>query len=204
MQWPIATLALMLAAGLSVVDSAGVRSVAVTKQQADSMEKKIALIQRQGSEPAPAGTRRRTSVTEGELNSWFTYVAPPLLPNGLADPKLTIVDGRTVVGEAVADLDAVSKSRASGGTFDLWNLIGGRVPVTVTGLLQARGGKVRFELQSAQVAGVSVSPRVVQMLLGYFSRSPAHPDGLRLDEEYELPAGIKDIELGPGTAVVVQ
>jgi hypothetical protein len=197
---PLTTLGVLLAVGLPAPQGA-----TVTKAHADSMAKKIAVIQRQGSERAPSGAKRRTPVSEAELNSWFAFQGLPLLPTGLTEPKLRIVDNRTVVGDGVVDLDVVAKSRATGGGgFDIWNLIGGRVPVTVTGFISARGGKGRFELQSAQVAGVPVSPRVVQLLLGYYSRSASHPDGLRLDQEYELPSGIREIELSPGTAVVVQ
>jgi hypothetical protein len=143
-------------------------------------------------------------MSEGELNSWFAYHAPPLLPKGLASPQLTIVDNKTVVANAVIDLDAVAKSRASGSAFDIWNLIGGRVPVTISGVIRAEGGRARFDMQSAQVSGVSIPPRVVQQLVDYYSRTPDHPEGLRLGDEYALPAGIQGIELSPGAAVVVQ
>jgi hypothetical protein len=195
----LTTFALMLACGLPVLEGA-----TVSRQQADSMARKITIIERQGAEKGRAGARRRTPMSEGELNSWFVYHAPPLLPKGLAEPKLTIVDNRTVVGTAVLDLDAVAKSRATGGVFDIWNLIGGRLPVTLKGVVRAQGGRGRFDLQSAEVSGISLPPRVVQQLVDYYSRTPSHPEGLRLDEEYELPAGIRDIELSPGAAVVVQ
>jgi hypothetical protein len=143
-------------------------------------------------------------MSEGEVNSWFAYHAPPLLPKGLTEPRLTIVDTRKVVGVATVDLDAIAKSRQSGRTFDIWNLIGGRVPVTVTGLVNAHDGRVRFNLESAEISGVPVPTRIVQELVDYYSRTPDRPNGLRLDDEFELPAGIRDIELSPGAAVVVQ
>jgi hypothetical protein len=179
----------------------------VSKQQADSLAKKITLIEQHGaSAPRPPTPKspRRTPMSEGEVNSWFAYHAPPLLPNGLTEPRLTIVDTRKVVGVATVDLDAIAKSRQSGRTFDIWKLIGGRVPVTVTGLVNAHDGRVRFDLQSAEISGVPVPTRVVQELVDYYSRSPDRPNGLRLDDEFALPAGIRDIELSPGAAVVVQ
>jgi hypothetical protein len=194
------TLTLIVAFGLSL------EGVTVSKQQADSLAKKITQIEQQGQASAPkrAAGVRRTPMSEGEVNSWFAYHAPPLLPNGLTEPRLTIVDTRKVVGVATVDLDAIAKSRASGRTFDIWNLIGGRVPVTVTGLVNAHDGKVRFDLQSAEISGVPVPTRIVQELVDYYSRTPERPNGLRLDDEFALPAGIRDIELSPGAAVVVQ
>jgi hypothetical protein len=59
-------------------------------------------------------------------------------------------------------------------------------------------------MESAELAGVPVPNRIVQELVDYYSRTPERPDGLRLDREYTLPAGIQAIELRPGLAVVVQ
>ena len=188
-----------LALAFAVVEGAS-----VSKQQAESFARKIELIEQQGAAPGTRGAVRRTSVTEAEVNSWFTYSAASSLPTGVAAPKLTIVGNRKVIGTATVDLDAVAKSRSRGGVFDIWSLIGGQVPVTVSGLLHAQGGRARFDLQEAEVSGIPVPRRVVEELVDYYSRTPDHPEGVRLDQEFALPAGIRQIELSPGTAVVVQ
>jgi hypothetical protein len=197
--WLRLIFAIALAGGVAALDAA-----AVTKQQADSMAEKIEAIEQYGSQGARSGTRRRTPMSESELNSWLVYHAPPLLPAGVTQPRLTIADNRTVVGVMVVDLDAVARSRASGRSFDIWNLVGGQVPVTVTGVIHTAAGRGRFELQSADLSGVPVPPRVVQELVDYYSRTADHPDGVRLDAEYALPVGIQEIELTRGAAVVVQ
>jgi hypothetical protein len=175
---------------------------AVSRQQADVFEKKLETIERHAAKsPRPS---QRTPVTESEINSWFAYRAEPVLPEGLTRPSLTIVGNGQVSGTATLDLDAVAKTRQSGRTFDLWNLVGGRMPVTVEGIVRTRSGRGRFQLQEAWVAGVPVPQRIVQELLSYYSRTDRHPGGRRLDEEFELPAGIQTIEMSPGAAVVVQ
>ena len=177
-------------------------SGAVSRQQADVFEKKIETIERHGAKsPRPS---QRTSVTESEINSWFAYRSDPVLPEGLTRPSLTIVGNGQVSGTATLDLDAVAKTRQSGRTFDLWNLVGGRMPVTVEGVIRTRGGRGRFELREAWVAGIPIPQRIVQELLSYYSRTDNHPSGRRLDEDFELPAGIQTIEMSPGAAVVVQ
>jgi hypothetical protein len=175
----------------------------VSRQQADVFEKKLETIERNAAAKASRAPAR-TPVTETEINSWFTYRSEPVLPDGLTKPSLTIVGNGQVSGTATLDLDAVAKSRQSGRTFDVWNLVGGQMPVTVAGVVRTRGGKGRFELQEASVAGIPVPRRVVQELLSYYSRSPRHPNGRRLEDEFELPAGIQMIETSPGAAVVVQ
>ena len=175
----------------------------VSRQQADVFAKKIAQIQQQG-----AGERqtvpRRTPVSQDELNSWFTYRAQPLLPAGVSRPQLTIVGQGKVAGEVTVDLEEVAKRRKSGGTFDPWSYLGGRVPLTVEGILHTDNGRGRFEVQSAEVSGVPVPKTILQELISYYSRTPDDPDGISLDAAFTLPAGIDKIEVGQGTAVVVQ
>jgi hypothetical protein len=78
------------------------------------------------------------------------------------------------------------------------------VPVTFTGILHTKDGQGRFELESADVSGVPVPRTLLQELLSYYSRTTDTPQGVRLDDTFQLPANIKAIEVGQGQAVVVQ
>jgi hypothetical protein len=176
---------------------------APSRQQADAFAKKIALIQQQGSAQSGAAARR-TPVTQDELNSWFTYRAEPMLPEGVSRPQLQIVGQGKVAGEVTVDLEAIGRRRASGGTFDPWSYLGGRVPVTVSGILHTQDGRGRFELQTAEVSGVPVPKTILQELVSHYSRTPNNPDGFDLDDPFPLPANIDKIEVGQGQAVVVQ
>jgi hypothetical protein len=193
-----------LALGLAVLLMMSTLGAAtVTRQQADVFVRKLNEI----AKPNPKAIRpglRRTPVTEGELNSWFAFHAQPLLPAGVSDPQITIVGDGKVAGQAVVDFDAISKKRASGATLDPWRLIGGRVPVNVLGTLQTRNGIGRFDLESADVAGVPVPKALLQEMISMYSRSEKSPQGLRLDDPFPLPANIQQIEVGQGRAVVVQ
>ena len=183
-------------------------AASISRQQADAFSRKITIIRQQGESPTvkanPKTGTKRTPVTESELNSWFAYNSQSLLPDGLTKPTMTIIGNGRVAGEATVDLDAISKRRQSGGTFDPWNLVGGRLPVTVTGTLHTRDGRGRFELQSAEVSGIPVPKSLLQELVSYYSKSADHPTGVRLDDAFELPANIRQIEVGAGQAIVVQ
>ena len=178
-------------------------AASVSKQQADVFARKIVLIQRQADQVERAGTRR-TALTEDELNSWFAYQARPLLPAGVTDPKVTIIGGGRVAGQATVDLDAIAKKRSSGGTLDPWSYIGGRVPVNVVGTLHTRDGMGQFELQSADISGLPVPKTLLQEVVTYYSRTPENPRGVRLDDQFALPARIRQIEVAQGQAIVVQ
>ncbi len=207
-----ASVLLVLGLGLGTVHGA-----AESRQAADAFARKMTLIVQQGESLPPSARTsqgqgapprvavpRRTPVSETEVNSWFAYRAQPLLPQGLTQPKVTIIGGGKVMGGATVDLEAIGKSRSSGGTLDLWSYLGGRVPVTVTGILHTKDGRGRFELQTADVSGVPLPKSLLQEVVSYYSRTPDHPQGIRLDDVFELPANIKQIEVGQGQAVVVQ
>jgi hypothetical protein len=175
----------------------------VSRQQADSFAKKVAIIAARGTVPAKPPAQR-TVVSENEVNSWFAYRGKDVIPQGVTDPKVTIIGNGRVMGVANLDLDAVAKQKSSGGTFDLWNLLGGKVPVSVTGVLETKGGRGRFDLQSATLGGVPLPKSLLQELLSYYSRSTDHPEGVRLDAPFQLPAKIQQIDVAPGQATVVQ
>jgi hypothetical protein len=179
------------------------RAATVSRESADEFAKKLAVIQRQADSPDRVGARR-TRLTEDELNSWFMYRAQPVLPAGVSQPQVTIVGEGRLAGQAVIDLDAVSKRRSPSGAFDPLSLIGGKVPVSVNGILHTKDGMARFEVQRAEMSGIPVPVTVLQEVMTYYSRSPERPQGVRLDEVFELPANIRQIEVGQRQAVVIQ
>jgi hypothetical protein len=195
----LSTIAIMavLGTGLITLDAAQ-----TSRPQADTFAKKVAVIRQHDEIGAKAA--RRTTLTESELNSWFAYRAQPLLPAGLTEPKITIIGGGKLLGGATVDLEAIGKQRGSGGALDVWSYLGGRLPLSVTGVLHTKDGQGRFELQAADISGVPVPKTLLQELLSYYTRSAEKPQGLRLDDPFALPVSIKQIEVGPGQAVVVQ
>lgn len=187
-----------LALGLATLHGAG----AVSRQHADAFAKKLAVITQTAQAEKPVS--RKTPVSEDEVNSWFTYRAQPLLPEGVSKPTLRAIGNGKLMGDITVDLEAVGRKRGSGGTLDVWSYLGGKVPLTVTGILHTKEGRGRFELQSASVSGVPLPKTLLQELLSYYSRSENHPQGFKLEDPFELPAKIREIQIGQGQAVVVQ
>lgn len=186
-----------------LVAVASVDAASISKQQADLFSRKVAQIVVQGDTVEKPGLKR-TPVSETEVNSWFAYSAKPLLPQGVTDPRITMIGNGKVAGQAVVDLDAIAKKKQSGGTFDIWNLVGGKVPVNVAGTLTTKDGVGSFQLESADISGVPLPKSFLQEVVSYYSRTPNHPQGVKLDDPFELPAAIRQIDVGAGQAVVVQ
>jgi hypothetical protein len=187
-----------------VLGVAGLTAGVLTPQQADAFARKVAIITQQGTLAPRSASARRTPVTEAEVNSWFAYRANTLLPQGMTDPQITIIGEGKLSGAATVDLEAIARSRRTGGVLDPWSLLGGRLPVTATGVLRTQNGQGRFELQQAAISGVPIPKSLLQELVAHYSRSSDDPGGINLDEPFDLPANIRQIEVGQGQAVVVQ
>jgi hypothetical protein len=146
---------------------------------------------------------KRTTFTESETNSYLRYKVSPTLPTGVTDPSVSLAGEGRIRGRAVVDLDRVRK-QSSGGWLDPTAYLGGRLPVTATGLLTAKEGSGRFQLETAEVTGVPIPKVLLKEIVAYYTRSADNPNGIDFEQGFELPAGIRQIDVEIGRAVVVQ
>ena len=76
--------------------------------------------------------------------------------------------------------------------------------MTAVGDLHTDNGAGRFELQSATVGVVPVPKVLLQEIVAFYSKSPSNPGGISLDDQFVLPARIREIQVERGQAIVVQ
>ncbi len=190
-----------------------------TQADSASFVRKIIAIERNGvvgtaSASGPASTararqtpvvrQRLTAITERELNSYFRYDIRDQFPAGVTEPTISIVGDGRVTATAVVDLDAVRDAQPSSGWLNPMRLLNGRLPVTARGVIESQHGTARFLLDAADVSGVPVPKSLLQQVVSYYSRTAENPQGLNLDDAIDLPAGIQEIRVQPGQAIVVQ
>lgn len=187
---------LVLAAAVPQAD------IRASRRDAELLRQKVAAISAQGERPGR--TERRTTITENELNSYLVFDAKEQIPAGVVEPSVTIVGTGRVSGRAVVDLDAVRRAKASASILDPTNYLTGRLPVTATGVLTTQNGSGRFQLESATVGGVPVPKLLLQEIVSYYSRTPANPSGIGLDDPFALPSRIREIHVERGQAIIVQ
>jgi hypothetical protein len=174
------------------------------KQKIDAIvEAERAVQQARALSRTPAAVRT-TPLTQTEVNSYLRYDLASQVPVGISEPVITIVGQGRLTGDAIVDLDAVSRANPPKGFFDPMRLLTGRLPVRVQGVLTTAQGTGRFALESATIAGVPVPKSVLQTLVSYYSRSETNPNGVGLDDPFVLPAAIREIRVEPGRAIVVQ
>jgi hypothetical protein len=194
--------AVVVAALGCVLSTSTHAQVRPSKRDAQAMKDKVTAIVAHGE--GAATQQRRTTVTENEVNSYLTYEAADELPAGVVQPSVTALGAGRLSGRAVVDLDAVRKAGNSTSLFDLRSYLTGHVPVTATGVLVATNGRGRFQLESASVGVLPIPKLLLQEIVAYYTKSPDRPDGISLDDEFELPARIREIQVGRGQAVIVQ
>ena len=173
-----------------------------TKQDADRFQSKLVRIVDLGN-GGRRTTKAETRLTDTEVTSYLRYNASGQVPVGIVEPTLTALGDGRVGGQAIVDLDVVRKQKERGWTDPLAYLTG-RMPLTARGKLITQGGVGRFQLESAEVSGVSIPKGMLQELLSYYSRTPENPNGINMDDPFELPSKIREIQVGKGEAVVVQ
>jgi len=171
------------------------------RRDADRLQQKIDLIAERGLIPRQAPLR--TIVTETEINSYLAVYGRTQLPAGVVDPHVGILGPDRISGRAMIDLDAVRRA-SSGSWFDPASYLTGRLPVTAQGVLRTGNGVARFQLESAQLAGITIPKTILQQIITHYSQSPDYPRGINLDDPFPLPAGIRQIDMRRGSAVVVQ
>ena len=101
----------------------------------------------------------RTTITEPEVNGFLVFDSKSI-PKGVEQPSITMMGGGRLTAQAMVNLDDVS-AESSGGMLNPMRLLTGRLPVSTTGTLRSGAGSARYELESAEVSGITVPKSVL-------------------------------------------
>jgi hypothetical protein len=176
----------------------------LSKADGDRFQTKLTRIVAFGNTPRSAKRApQSTLVSDAEVNAYLKYHAQAEIPVGIVEPVLNAHGEGLVSGRAIVDLDAVRQQKQRG-WLDPMGYLTGRLPLTARGRLTTQNGVGRFVLESAEISGVTVPKTLVQELLSFYSRTPEDPDGISMDEPFELPSQIREIRVAPGAATIVQ
>ena len=191
-----------LFAALAVAGSLLSAAEALSPQLADAFAKKIVLVQKMADEKSSKD--RVTTFTQDETNSYLKYQAGDLLPTGLTQPELTMLGQGRVAGKAIVDLDIVRQKQSSGGWFDPTSYLTGKLLVSASGRIITADGKGRFELERADVSGITIPKSFLAQMVNYFTRTADNPAGSSIDDTFELPAKIRSIDVEQGRWITHQ
>lgn len=173
----------------------------VSRRDAARLQAKLDRITKNSASRGKAAT---TPITEAEVNSYLRYELGDRIPPGVTEPWVSLLDNGRLSGSATVDLARVGQSRKSSGMLDPFNFLAGSVPLAVNGVLKTKNGVGTFALESASISGVPVPAWMLQEIVTYYSKSATLPSGVSIEKPFELPSGIREIQLAKGQAVVVQ
>lgn len=188
-----------LAAGL-VLGAAAIADV--SRETAQVFQQKLVRIV--DNSQTKSAKPRETPITQDEVNSYLRFSAGSQIPQGVTDPFIVIEGDGRLSGRAVVDLDAIRKQQSSGSWFDPTSYLTGRLQVTASGILRTNDGRGQFTLERAAVSGIPIPKTFLQEIVSYYSKSADYPNGVNIDDPFELPAEIRRIDVAPARALIVQ
>jgi len=168
-----------------------------TRKEAGLFQQKLEAIRRE--QP-----KRRTVVVQAEIDSYFRFDAAKDLPVGIVNPTLVGVGPNRVSASAVVDLDAVRKASPPQSLLDPKNLLIGRVPLSAVATFTSSNGMGKFVIESAKIGTLPLPKLLLDEVASYYTRSVSRPNGYTTEDPFPLPAGIKEIHVTRGQALVVQ
>jgi hypothetical protein len=177
-------------------------AIALSQEDGNRLQAKIDAIMKNAAVDPPKA--RKFSIAEREVNSYLVFNLKEKIPQGLAEPEITMVGDGALAARVLVDMDEVKRRRQSRSVIDPLNYLSGQVPLNARGLLRTREGRGQFYLRSADIGGVPLPKPVLQELIGYFSRTPQSPNGFDIDAPFDLPSKIREISVGAGESVVIQ
>jgi hypothetical protein len=139
-------------------------------------------------------------VSDREVNAYLAHRLSDQIPKGVRGLWVSFAPDLFNAGGRV-DLATV-RDRIPDSSLAF--LLQGLVPVELSARLKADGGMGKVEIQSCRLGGMEVPKALLQQLLTMYSKSSSRPEGLRLEDPFELPYGIRSARLLAGEAVLRQ
>ena len=181
---------------------ASVEPVKVITEPRVGLEDRIdGLVENGKKSPVPP---LNTTFTENEVNQILAVHMKEIMPNGLSDPRVTLVGNGALVARVVVDMDEYKRRRKGRGGLGPLTLMSGKLPVTARGTLQTQEGQGRFKLHGAEVNGIPFPAPLVREMITSLSRSRRNPEGYDIEKPFALPANIRNVIINPNEAVVAQ
>jgi hypothetical protein len=171
----------------------------VSREQADSLARKIEELAAFVPAGKRAGEPRSILFTEGEINSYLNLVLLPTVPT-VRNVDLHIENGQ-LTASGLVDIDQIKRQLS----LSPWNPVSflkGRVEINVSGRYSnvGREGRGRVTIDEVRAGSVPIPISVLEQIVATSTRSAALPDGIDISEPFRLPPPLRGLRLQPGKA----
>lgn len=174
----------------------------VSWKEAQSLGHKLeAIDKRIQARPARRARADIVLVTEGELNSYLNLSLGSRMPAGVTDVDVRL-DRDGIAAKAMVDLDQVRDRIPAQGPWNPINLLGGRVPVEVTGRLETENGFGTLQFDQVRLGPLSLPVSLLGQMVSSATQTPENPQGFDIQAPFRLPYSVKRIRFRPGRALL--
>jgi len=180
--WPLALLALPLLVYSARSDYA-------------SCQRKFDVIESDRLRPGS-----RVTLSQRELNAYVEQELPKVVPQGVREPKLELGAG-TATGSAWIDFVKLQSAQGRPPGWLMRQILQGEHPVTVTARIDSAGGRATVNVQSVEIAGITIEGRMLDYLIQNYLLS-YYPDA-KVGEPFELSHNIDRLDVQPTRVDVI-
>jgi len=173
---------------------------AVSREEAQSFERKLDIIKRQSQAKGP-GRPDSVLVTEGELNSYLNLTYAPRMPPGVSDVNVRL-EAERIRASGLLDLERVRGNVPAPSAWSPLAYLRGKVSVELAGRLQTRDGYGTFAVEDASIASIPVPMVLLEQIVSSATKKPSDPDGINLNERFRLPYAVSRVRVGMARAVL--
>lgn len=181
------------------VAETGAFEARLSKDAAAAFGKKLQTLE--DYEKNPKIKRAPVRVSEDEVNSYVNLSLRDALPRGVTQLRATLRDGGLHL-RGFADLAQLGETLPSAGGGSLLSFFTGPVTVDLVANFRSADGFGQFDLVSAQVGPVALTPAMVADIVLRSTKSRSRPDGFDVRAPFRLPYESRRIRALPGAAIV--
>jgi len=169
--------------------------------EAESLDRKLAAIEKQRDAPPRKIRPETVTVTESELNSYLNLTMAEKLPKEVKELEVHLLEHERLQANGLVDLDKVKAKVAA--TSSSWNpllLMGGLVPVELRGRLVNRDGFGSIIWEDVRVNAWSLPVSLLEQMVASATKKPDNPEGFDISAPFRLPYSVRRVRLEPGRA----
>ena len=167
----------------------------ISPAAADSLGLKIDAIRSVEYSPERRASQESFTVSDVEMESFVLYWMVDEIPPRVESIDVTVEDG-LISTDAELTLD----EEHSSGNAVVDGLLGGTHRLRIGGALKGQDGMGEFELREVRLDGIRIPLFLVDLIVAGFV-TPRYPE-VDLDEPFDLPWGIDEIQLTSGLATI--
>lgn len=172
----------------------------LSRELSATFGKKLELLEK--FERDPKAKRTPVHVFESELNSYVRFALAEKVPRGLREVRILLRDGRLEL-RGLANLSEFSelKDKAAGAASFL-ALLSGEMAVEIVADFKSDRGFGQFQLVSAQVGPLPLSPAIVGDIVARATVDAGRPNGFDIRAPFRLPYAAKRIRSSQALATI--